>query len=181
MVRHAQVRLVQDLLDDHHNRAEVLALPTQLLDVVDRLDAAVRAGGARARLSSRLLLSLLIYTDIYLEETHLGIYLLGLDAQLPEVELDYLGLLVVVIFVLALGLLRFAALLKFLLLRLGESLLHLNLVDDFEVGHELDDGHVRCPYQLDALHLALVFERHQAVVQLLHGSQQLLLLRLRIM
>lgn len=174
MVRHAQVGLVQNLLNNHDNGSQVFSLPAQLLDVIDSFNAAVRACRCWAWLATQLLLlvSLLIYTDVNFEEAHLRIDLLRLDAQVPEVDVDNLGLFFIVILC-SLGSLGLAALLELCLLGFIQCLFHLYLVDDFEVGDQLDDGHVRRRNQLNALHLAFVSERQETIVQLLHGLYQL--------
>lgn len=63
-VRHAEEGLIEDLLDDHYYGAQVLALKLQLLNVVNRVNAAVRLLGAVLMLE--VLLRLLVYRDIYL-------------------------------------------------------------------------------------------------------------------
>lgn len=86
-VRHRQEGLIEDLLDDHHNRAEVLPLENELLDVVNSVYATV-ALGCREVL---ILMALLINTDVNFEVPHLLIN--GLRPKPEQLQIYFFLLL----------------------------------------------------------------------------------------
>lgn len=86
VVRHAQESAVEDLLDYHDDRTQILPLANQVLDVVNCVYTTVCTRRLEPSVKPLEVIAAFIDADVDLQVAHLRIYLLGIQTPLSEVD-----------------------------------------------------------------------------------------------
>lgn len=178
LVGYTEESLIEDLLDNQHERTHIRPILHLLLDIVDSLDSAVSLlhilwCSFLKAWELLIVVHVLIDTDVDFQVPHLLRDSLLLDAEVREFEPRGVKLLIVV-------LVLFLELVECLL----EQLLVLLVADELQICYELDDRHLRCWNELDLVDdwvvylFLLLFQFLEILVQKSHHSNGVVTLAL---